>query len=253
MKKTGWILILVPAVIFLFIGVEPTEAEESSYRALHGLNNPSYHRLNYQPLDQVYHVYVRLPQDYQQGEKYPTIYLLDGGVTFPMLAGYYRYLRLGEEVPPAIVVGISYGTEDWRQGNARSRDFTAKAADRDHWGGAGDFAAFLRGTLFPLVESQYSSDPKRRIVFGQSLGGQFVLYVAQKAPGLFWGHIASNPALHRNLPFFLSTASREESKDNLETSRLFVSSGAEDDPRFREPAMQWMAHWKKTRKPNLEP
>jgi predicted alpha/beta superfamily hydrolase len=36
----------------------------------------------------------------------------------------------------------------------------------------------------------------------QGLGGQFVLYTALTRPDLFWGHIASNPALHRNLPFY---------------------------------------------------
>ncbi len=55
---------------------------------------------------------------------------------------------------------------------------------------------------------------------------------------MFQGYIASNPALHRNLDFFLETESEQVS-----SSRLFVSSAGDDDPRFREPALKWMEHW----------
>lgn len=67
-----------------------------------------------------------------------------------------------------------------------------------------------------------------------------MLFTALTDPVLFWGHIASNPALHRNLPFFLATPPRAE---NSNRPRLFVSSGSDDDPRFREPAVKWMSHW----------
>jgi len=36
---------------------------------------------------------------------------------------------LAEEIPEAILVGISYGTDDWQQGNLRSTDFTAPSAE----------------------------------------------------------------------------------------------------------------------------
>ena len=73
---------------------------------------------------------------------------------------------------------------------------------------------------------------------GQSLGGQFVLYTAQTRPDLFWGHIASNPALHRNLDFFLTTRPASASQ-----SKLFVASATGDSPQFREPALRWIEHW----------
>jgi predicted alpha/beta superfamily hydrolase len=185
---------------------------------------------------------VRLPESYEENSDraYPTIYLLDGGTTFPMLAGYYRYLSLGEEVPELIVVGISYGTEDRKNGNNRSHDFTAPSSEREHWGGAADFQKMLRTELLPLIEKTYRSDPKRRGIFGQSLGGQFVIFTALTEPILFWGHIASNPALHRNLAFFLATPPQTK-KGNR--PKLFVSSGSDDDSRFREPALKWMSHW----------
>ena len=209
-------------------------------RYLQGLGDVRYHRLDSAEAGHVYHVYVMLPDGYRAaGKDYPTVYLLDGGNLFPMLAPYYRYLRFGEEVPDAILVGISYGSDDFNQGNFRSSDFTAPSEEREYWGGASGFQAFLRNELLPYIEDRYRSDSDRRVVFGQSLGGQFVLYTAQTDPGLFWGHIASNPALHRNLEFFLETRPESAAPD----SRLFVASGTDDDAEFREPALEWISHW----------
>ena len=205
----------------------------SDTRYLQGLGDVRYHRLESVAAGRMYHVYVMLPDGYDaSGSDYPTIYLLDGGNLFPMLAPYYRYLRFGEEVPDAILVGISYGSDDFNQGNLRSTDYTAPSVEREYWGGASDFQSFLRSELLPY----------RRVVFGQSLGGQFVLYTAQTDPGLFRGHIASNPALHRNLEFFLETRPESAAPD----SRLFVASGTDDDAEFRDPALEWISHWQET-------
>lgn len=210
------------------------------FRGLQGLDTTHYHRLDSQVIDHTYHVFVRLPESYEESKRYPAIYLLDGGTSYPLLAGFYRYLNLGREIPDLIIVGISYGSDDRGKGNMRSRDFTARAASRSNWGGAENFQRVLRQELLPIVEGEYSGDPNRRIIFGQSLGGQFVLHSALTAPDLFWGHIASNPALHRNLDFFLNTTPVQPKKGR---PRLFVASGSDDDARFRKPALDWMRHW----------
>jgi predicted alpha/beta superfamily hydrolase len=228
-------------VLALAIGVAiPGGAVEIEH--LQSLGDTRYHLLESKVATHTYHVYVRLPESYKESgdQTYPTIYLLDGGSTFPMLGGYYRYLSLGEEIPDLILVGISYGTDDWKNGNNRSHDFTAPSSEREYWGGAADFQKMLRTELLPLIENTYRSDPKRRVIFGQSLGGQFVIFTALTEPALFWGHIASNPALHRNLPFFLEAPKQPV---NSNRPKLFVSSGSDDDPRFREPTVKWMSHW----------
>ncbi len=225
------------ALAMVAAGARAKSGPSSPVEAMEGLGPVKHHPVRSERPDQLYHLLVRAPESPAAGARYPTVYLLDGGITFPLLSAYYHYLRAGEEAPELILVGISYGTDDWRAGNGRSRDYTAPAADADHWGGAAAFQDVLRKRIFPLVESTYPSDPARRIAFGQSLGGQFVLHAALKAPGLFWGHVASNPALHRNLPLFLEPAVPGSPR------RVFVSSGENDDPRFREPAQAWMAHW----------
>lgn len=217
--------------------------ETVSIKGLQGLDETRYHRLESKLQERGYHVFVGLPAGYPaDAEKnYPTIYILDGGELYPMLRGYYHYLRNSDEVPEAILVGISYGSRDYDSGNTRGHDFTAPSDEREYYGGAANFQRFFDEELLPFVEQRYRSDPARRVIFGQSLGGQFVLFTAQTRPGLFWGHVASNPALHRNLPFFLEMhADRDEL---ITVSRLFVATGSHDHPQFRAPALRWIEHW----------
>lgn len=237
MTKFGSLLV---AVLLLLVSSAAT-AFDPQY--LQGLGDTRYERFTSKTIGRDFHIYVMLPEGYAEHpeQRYPTVYLLDGGSLFPLLVGYYRYLFLGEELPPMIVVGISYGSDRYAEGNFRASDFTAPSDERDYWGGAGAFQAFLKNELMPRVESTYRSRPDRRIVLGHSLGGQFVLYTAQTEPTLFWGHIASNPALHRNQSFFLEA----HWTDSLagKPSYLFVGSGSDDVPRYREPALEWIRHW----------
>ncbi len=230
------------AVIFCWFALMPASAHASDFDKLQGLNSPDYHQLDSEILGRPLHIFVRLPESYEENASahYPVIYLLDGGITFPMLASYYRYLRFSEEVPDMILVGISYGADNFEDGNYRGSDFTAPAASREHYGGAAKFQQMFEEELLPLVEGGYRADPGRRIIFGQSLGGQFVLYTALTRPDLFWGHIASNPALHRNLDFFQNFDFADAPTTQ---TKVFASSGSDDDERFREPALSWFAYW----------
>ena len=221
--------------------------QPAAIEGLQGLGDTRYHDVESEVLDKRLHVLVGLPDDYDASAEtnYPTVYVLDGGELYPLLKSYSRYLFNGGEVPKLMLVAISYGTSDWQQGNDRSHDYTAPTDEREYWGGAADFQAFLSDELLPFIEANYRSARDQRIIFGHSLGGQFVLYSAQTQPGLFRGHIASNPALHRNLPLFLAT--RPESP--LTPSFLFVGDGSDDDARFLEPRARWIEHW--ARQPNL--
>ena len=227
-------------LIFAAAGTIST-GQSAAIDGLQGLGETRHHVAESEVLDKRLHILVGLPDGYDaaDGEGYPTVYILDGGELYPLLKAYSNYLYNGGEAPKLLLVAISYGTNDWRQGNDRSHDYTAPSAERDFWGGAVDFQAFLRDELLPFIEANYRSSPDRRVIFGQSLGGQFVLYSAQTEPGLFWGHIASNPALHRNLPLFLTM----RPKTPQISSYLFVGDGSDDDPRFLEPRRRWAEHW----------
>ena len=218
-------------------------AETVSIKGLQGLDETHYHRVDSDALQKAYDILVGLPDGYDPTSRktYATIYILDGGELFPMLRSYYNYLRNSDEAPEAILVGISYGSRDFEGGNTRGHDYTAPSDEREHYGGAQDFQTFLSDELMPLIETEYRSDGNQRVIFGQSLGGQFVLFTAQTKPTLLAGYIASNPALHRNLPLFLKM--HPDSPPRRERSRLFVGSGSNDLREFRKPALQWIEHW----------
>lgn len=241
LRKIDMRITITALLLLLMAGITANAAVDTQY--LQGLGGTRYHHVESSGIGRAYHIYVMVPDEYEQepDETYPTIYILDGGALFPLLSAYHRYLRFSEEAPNAIIVGISYGSSSFKGGNYRSTDYTAKSAERDYWGGAEEFQQFLSDELLPLIEDTYRSNADRRVIFGQSLGGQFVMYTALTRPNLFWGHIASNPALHRNLHFFLEE--HAEPAPETERSRLFVGSGTLDDPMFREPALEWIDHW----------
>ncbi len=220
----------------------PVAADDFDPSHLQSLDNTRYHEVRDETIGRSFHVYVKVPATADgTNVSYPTIYVLDGGNLFPLIASYHDYLRLGLAVPDAIIVGISYGANDFAGGNYRSTDYTAPSEERDYWGGAEAFRDFLEKKLIPLIEDSYPVRADRRVIFGQSLGGQFVLFTAQTRPSLFWGHIVSNPALHRNLDFFLETDPDVDSG-----AQLFFATATGDDPRFREPALAWIEHWSAT-------
>ena len=229
------------AILIFAASATISPGQPVSIEGLQGLDETRHHVVESDVLDKQLHVLVGLPDGYDPSadESYPTVYILDGGELYPLLKPYSNYLYNGREAPKLILVAISYGTGDWEKGNDRSHDYTAPTEEREYWGGAADFQAFLADELLPYIEESYRSTRDKRIIFGHSLGGQFVLYTAQTRPGLFWGHIASNPALHRNLPLFLSL--RPEPPQS--PSHLFVGDGAEDDARFLEPRTRWIEYW----------
>jgi predicted alpha/beta superfamily hydrolase len=234
-------MIALSAALIFAASATISPGQPVSIGGLQGLDETRHHVVESEVRDKQLHILVGLPDGYDDSteESYPTVYILDGGELYPMLKSYSNYLYNGGEAPKLILVAISYGTDDWQKGNDRSHDYTAPTDERDYWGGAADFQAFLGDELLPFIEESYRSSRDKRILFGHSLGGQFVLYSAQTRPGLFWGHIASNPALHRNLPLFLAMRPEPPQSKSL----VFVGDGSEDDARFLEPRKRWIEHW----------
>lgn len=192
-----------------------------------------------------FHVYVRFPEgmDAQAATRYPVVYLLDGDSLFPILAANHLFLTYDDGLPEAIVVGIAYGGFEPAV-NKRGYDFSAPATDaRDDQGGADRFLAFLRSELLPHVERRYPVDPDKRVLFGQSRGGHFVLYSAMVDPDLFWGRIASNPTLEPGRERFFQPAATA-TRDDL---GLVVTSGARDWPALRVAALEWWEAWRDRR------
>lgn len=188
-----------------------------------------------------FHIYVRLPDGYDPASAtlYPTVYLTDGDSLFPILAANHLFLTYDDGLPEAIVVGIAYGGFD-PSVNRRNIDFQSPGAGvSSEQAGAAAFQRFLKTELIPEIERRYRSDASRRILFGQSRGGAFVLYSAATDPDLFWGRIASNPSITPGIESLLEPAAPAVRND----LGLVLTSGARDRPDLQQEAALWLATW----------
>ncbi len=184
-----------------------------------------------------YYIYVRLPVNYEDNpnHRYPVVYLLDGDSTFPMLAPMHLFMHYDDQMPEAVLVGIAYGgfTPTF---NKRHIDFRMTLEDGKP-GGASQFLKMLENELVPRIDASYRTDPARRIIVGQSLGGSAVLQAAWLKPGLFWGHIASNPGRESDtkLLFGMDLPPPKMRRDGY----VIVTSGSNDRHYLREIALKW--------------
>lgn len=226
---------VVVCVLAIFAAACQTAAPASAPPTLAALQG-DYFRLESAALGRPMHIYVSLPENYaRETRTYPTVYITDGDSLFPLLAPTHLFLTYDEPTPPAILVGIAYGT--FGEGNMRHVDFrwpSPEAPDR----GAAAYQRFLADEVIPEIERRFRSDPQRRVLVGQSRGGGFVLYSALTAPDLFWGRIASNPAM-RPLDAFQGDAAPATRRD----LGLFVASGERDHEDLRREVQAWTQTW----------
>jgi hypothetical protein len=105
--------------LFLLLTINTVAADSFDAGALQGLGDTRYHLFESKTLGHPLHIYVRVPESPEQNpeQTFPTVYLLDGGVNFPLLSSYYHYLRISEELPEMLLVGISYGSDTFDGGN----------------------------------------------------------------------------------------------------------------------------------------
>ena len=200
-----------------------------------------YFPINSRETDHGYHVYVRLPEGYAEdpARRYPVVYLLDGDSLFPILGASHIFLTIDDELPEAIIVGISYGSFA-KPINRRHIDFMPPAPGVDPKDArVADFHRFLERELLPTVERRYRIDPARRVLFGQSRAGALILYSAFVRPDLFWARIASNPSWSPGREIFYGAPARSARAD----LNLFIVLGTREHPERLSAAADWLGYW----------
>jgi len=83
------IIILVVSII---LSTASASAADVDTRYMQGLGDTRYQKIESEIVGRGYHLYVMLPDGYESSTdtSYPTVYVLDGGGLFPLLASYYR-------------------------------------------------------------------------------------------------------------------------------------------------------------------
>lgn len=138
------------------------------------------------------------PPSYQNGnEKYPVLYMADGGIKedFPHIANTISKLIKEKSIPPIILVGI--------ENTKRGRDLTGFSGVEEDakycplTDGETKFRAFITGELFNEIAKEYRITSKKGII-GESLSGLFVMETFMLKPELFDFYIAMDPSLWWN-------------------------------------------------------
>jgi predicted alpha/beta superfamily hydrolase len=199
-------------------------------------------------------VYVTLQGSPEAGERLPVVYVLDANAWFVAVTQMAGVLQTYNELPALCVVGIGYPVGNPYTDRAASEAFYARRQPdlspvRDpeyaNWQGGGpEFLRYLVDEVIPVVEARYGVDATRRMLFGDSLSGDFGLYAMLARPGVFQGVVAGSPSLHR--PLMVAelerlAASLVSAGARLET-RAFVAYGEmePDRPRDMEQALGFL-------------
>lgn len=188
-----------------------------------------------------YEIHIALPANYSKmNEEYPVVYYLDAYYWGGIVIETYRLLRAFNEIPPLILVGISYPDATVAEAHTyRSRDFIPTEVNEQNMGefadapppasgGANKFLAFMKEELKPLIEKNYRVNKEDSGILGYSNGALFGAYVLFHDPSTFNNYLLGSPAL--DLDNFVTLKYEEEyfSKSKELKANVFLSAGTEE-------------------------
>jgi len=182
------------------------------------------------------------------------LYVLDANLFFGTAVEMTRIMaQLYGELPPLLVIGIAYDTDDpGLQAELRGRDFTPTGdagfaamsrsmpgareptlPEDERLGGAPRFLSFLRDDVRPFIQDRYEVAEGGSTLFGSSLGGLFALYALLDDPDSFDAYIVTSPAIwwDGEMLFGLEEG-LAAARDDLATKLVLAVGGLEEDPRI---------------------
>jgi hypothetical protein len=191
-----------------------------------------------------YPVYIILPENYDAGNIYETLYSLDGDDD---LNGIKIYEQIGWACKQAstannrqnvIVVAIgSLGQDE------RFRDYSPVpnlGKPKGIGGGSENYSKFITSELIPKIQQAYSVDTSSagRIIVGHSLGGTFTGFMFTKHPEVFSNYLTLSPAFWWGDGTILDYENETRAKNLSRKSLVYVSCG-EFEEGIRILAKEW--------------
>ncbi len=150
-----------------------------------------------------YRLKIWTPPDPAPPGGWPVLWVLDGLGYHGLATDAVRNLgTLGGEFTPALVVSVTYPTDDMAVCLARRfQDFTATPpapgplAQVLH-GGIEPFLDMLQAQALPFVAGRFAIDRERMALVGHSMGGVAVLHALFTRPAMFQSWLALSPSIH---------------------------------------------------------
>jgi uncharacterized protein len=169
-----------------------------------------------------YEVTVYVPEGKAPPAGYPTLYLLDGETVFGTFVNAVSNEGSVNEIEPAVVVGIDSGPGE--RPARRTFDFTPLDLTAEEkkvvvdlgpnppFGGYENFLKVIQEEIKPRITHLATVDRHRDILFGWSLGGQFVVHTMLTHPETFSTYVALSPSLWRSNKFVFTEVHGFEEK-----------------------------------------
>ncbi|RYG03500.1 MAG: alpha/beta hydrolase [Chitinophagaceae bacterium] len=176
------------------------------------------------------------------------LFILDGGLEFPIANATNGALGLFGTFTKVIIVGIEY---EWKKSLTpwflgRTRDYTpAKDTSFDNSpaynegfglppgsivsGGADQFIEVFRKELIPFIEKHYRTNSDRGLS-GHSFGGLFTAYSLFRARDLFSRFGINSPSLWWNKRFMFSLEETFSQSNKSLPAKVFMSVGGLEGP-----------------------
>jgi predicted alpha/beta superfamily hydrolase len=150
---------------------------------------------------QTYRLMISAPLNAGRDKACPVLYVLDGNWYFRAASDTATWGS--GPMPPAVVVGIGYPTEDDAQVHLlRAFDMSLSASSPDkppgHYGGGDAFLRVIEEEVKPFVAARYKVDPARQAIYGKSFAGLLVLRAMFRNPASFSTYIAASPYIGWN-------------------------------------------------------
>lgn len=167
-------------------------------------------------------LWIYTPAGYETStNKYPVMYVLDGGFHFHHATGVVQFLSTQGIIPPMIVVSVL--------NIDRNKDFLPTNVEEiPTSGGADKFLEFFNDELEPYINKNYRTEPYE-ILAGHSFGGTFAAYTLLTRPETFDAYIAISPALWYDDELLVKKA-ETFLKDNPDLKKIFfMTLGTEGD------------------------
>ena len=172
-------------------------------------------------------IYIQFPANYsyENSQKYPVVYILDGEVFLPTATNVLDFYS-GGFMPEMVLVGIS-NTKN------RTRDLTSSTIKTKYGrpfneenGEADNFIEFIEAELIPYVENKYPVTSYRTLI-GHSYGGLFAIYSLINHSHLFANCLAMDPGLDWDNQKLLDDAKEVLTAQDYRGKSLFMSLGGQ--------------------------
>jgi len=189
-----------------------------------------------------YALFIGLPESYatQPNKRYPVVYVTDGYWDFQKLTTLHGPLVYDKYAPEFIVVGMGYAGENLNYGDLRRWELSPVkfGAPLEASGHASDYLDTIEKVFIPLIDKEYRTDPKKRVLGGAARGGLFTLYSMFTKPDLFSAYIAVTPAVMLGNEWLLKYEEEFAKAGKTVNGRLYMTTGGNEATGFVAPILR---------------